>query len=49
MQNGSIKNYSDYNLDQETVNKLKPLFKDLEITVFMERGVPIAEKKYLFL
>jgi thiol-disulfide isomerase/thioredoxin len=28
-------NYSDYNLDQETVNKLKPLFKNLEITVFM--------------
>jgi thiol-disulfide isomerase/thioredoxin len=28
-------NYSDYNLDQETLNKLKPLFKDIEITVFM--------------
>ncbi|MDA8807684.1 thioredoxin family protein [Flavobacteriaceae bacterium] len=28
-------NYSDYNLDKETLNKLKPLFKDIEITVFM--------------
>lgn len=28
-------NYSDYNLDQKTLDKLKPLFKDLEITVFM--------------
>ena len=28
-------NYSDYNLDQETLSKLKPLFKDIEITVFM--------------
>ena len=28
-------NYSDYNLDQETLDKLKPLFKDIEITVFM--------------
>ena len=28
-------NYSDYNLDKETLNKLKPLFEDIEITVFM--------------
>ena len=28
-------NYSDYNFDQKTLDKLKPLFKDLEITVFM--------------
>ena len=28
-------NYLDYNLDKETLNKLKPLFKDIEITVFM--------------
>ena len=28
-------NYSDYNLDKETLNKLKPLFENIEITVFM--------------
>ena len=28
-------NYSDYNLDQEILDKLKPLFKDIQITVFM--------------
>ncbi|MEJ6765272.1 MAG: thioredoxin family protein [Flavobacteriaceae bacterium] len=28
-------NYSDYNLDKETLDKLKPLFEDIEITVFM--------------
>ena len=28
-------NYSDYNLDKETLNKLKSLFEDIEITVFM--------------
>ena len=28
-------NYLDYKLDQKTLDKLKPLFKDLEITVFM--------------
>ncbi len=28
-------NYSDYNLDKETLDKLKPLFKDIEITVLM--------------
>ena len=28
-------NYSDYNLDKKTLDKLKPLFEDIEITVFM--------------
>ena len=28
-------NYSDYNLDKETLNKLKPLFENIEITIFM--------------
>lgn len=28
-------NYSDYNLDNKTLDKLKPLFEDIEITVFM--------------
>ena len=29
------KNYSDYALDKETVEKLKPLFEDIDIKIFM--------------
>jgi thiol-disulfide isomerase/thioredoxin len=29
------KNYSDYTLDEETVEKLKPLFRDIDIKIFM--------------
>ena len=29
------KNYSDYTLDEETVVKLKPLFEDIDIKIFM--------------
>ena len=29
------KNYSDYTIDEEIVEKLKPLFKDIDIKIFM--------------